>query len=112
MSIAFRRLAVIDCQVKRIPPIDANGKREWAGIHLTGLKCTPLDPITEEIRMEVELSKPYQALQTFLAGEIDIREKDILTVDNVDYVVRACGKWRWSASDDTLRLIIEDASVA
>lgn len=102
---------MLDCQVKRIPPIDANGRREWPSLHLTGLKCTPLDPITEEIRMEVELSKPYQALQTFLAGALDIREKDVLVVDDVDYVVRACGIWRWDARTDTLRLIIEDTRV-
>lgn len=95
----------------RIPPLDANGRREWPSVHLTSLKCTPPDPVDEEIRMEVELSKPFQALQTFLAGDLDIREKDVLVVDGVEYVVRAAGLWRWDSQTKTVRLIVEDKRV-
>lgn len=110
-SIAFRRMAVLTCDVKRLSPMDGSGKREKASGHLYGLKCTPLDPVSEEIRQTLELSKPFQALQTFLEGDLDIREKDILVVGGVEYVVRAAGSWRWDSATGTLRLIIEDARV-
>ncbi|MBN1430446.1 MAG: hypothetical protein JXB07_18900 [Anaerolineae bacterium] len=110
-SVAFRRMAVLTCSVKRLSPIGIDGKRTEATMHLTGLPCFPLDPVSEEIRQELELSKPFQALQTFLDGDLDIREKDILVVDGVDYVVRAAGSWRWDSTHDVLRLIVEDTMV-
>lgn len=111
MSSAFRKFATVTCATKRLAPIDAGGKREEASLHLVGLRCTPLDPVDEEIRREAELSKPFQALQTFLEGDLDIREKDVLVVGDVEYVVRAAGAWQWDAGTKIVRLIIEDARV-
>lgn len=111
MSSAFRKFASVTCDVKRLAPMDAGGRRKEASLHLSGLKCTPLDPVDEEIRSEAELSKPFQALQTFLEGDLDIREKDVLVVDGAEYVVRAAGAWRWDGRTKIVRLIIEDARV-
>ncbi len=111
MTSSFGRLAVLTCAVKRLAPMDSTGKRQEAALHLESLKCMPLDPVDEEIRREAELSKPFQALQTFLEGDFDIREKDILVVDGVDYVVRAAGAWRWDGLTKVIRLIVEDTRV-
>jgi hypothetical protein len=111
-SLAFRRLAVKTLDIKRLAPIGADGKREAASLRVSGVKCLPLDPVSEEIRQEIELSKPFQAKQTFIDSDVDVREKDIVVVDGVDYVVRAVGEWRWDNATDTTRIIVEDARIA
>jgi len=112
-SAAFARLASKTCAIKRLQPILADGKRGEASTMLNGIRCTPLDPLSEELRETVELVKPYQARQLFIEGDYQLTEKDVLVFDGVDYAIRAVGLWDWPAGDGvrTTHLVVEDARV-
>ncbi len=111
-SAEFQEMAVKTCSLKQLSSMDNSGKRGEASTIESGLKCLPLDPVSEEIREDIGLNKPYQALQTFIElSSLDIREKDIIEVDGIEYVVRAVGNWMWDSDTDTVRLILEDARV-
>lgn len=64
-SRSFRRMAFKDASIRRRGTVSATS----AGImaeHLTGLHCTPLDPVNPEIQKRVALDAPMELLQTFL----------------------------------------------
>lgn len=61
----FRRMANVAASTKRPPALSA-GKRSAPATKLTGLKCTPLDPVSSEIQKRVALDTPRELLQTFL----------------------------------------------
>ena len=61
----FRRMATVSASTKR-PPALVDGKRGEATPKLIGLKCTPLDPVSSEIRNRVALDTPMELLQTFI----------------------------------------------
>lgn len=61
----FRRMANVSASTKRAPAISA-GKRGAPVTNLTGLKCTPLDPVSSDIQKRVALDTPMELLQTFL----------------------------------------------
>ena len=58
-------MANVTASTKR-PPAISGGKRGEATTKLSGLKCTPLDPVSSEIRKRVALDTPMELLQTFL----------------------------------------------
>ena len=62
---SFRRMAIETASTKR-PPALSDGKRGAAATKLTGLRCTPLDPVSAEIRKRVALDTPMELLQTFI----------------------------------------------
>jgi len=61
------RLATETASTKRSPSI-ASGKRGAMAENLTGLSCTPLDPVDAEIRERLALDTPHELLQTFVDG--------------------------------------------
>jgi hypothetical protein len=61
----FRRMAVESASTKR-PPALFSGIRSEAVTHLTGLRCTPLDPVSADIQKRVALETPMELLQTFV----------------------------------------------
>lgn len=64
-SGSFRRMASKEASTKR-PPAISGGKRSAPATNLTGLKCTPLDPVSAEIQRRVALDAPIELLQTFV----------------------------------------------
>lgn len=64
-TIGFKRMANVKASTKR-PPAVVAGKRGAAITKLTGLKCTPLDPVSPEIQKRVALDTPMELLQTFI----------------------------------------------
>jgi hypothetical protein len=63
---AFQKQATVSASTKRSPAI-ASGKRGTPATLLTGLSCTPLDPVDPEISRRLGLDTPHELLQTFLA---------------------------------------------
>lgn len=59
-SRGFTRRATISATTKRT-------KKGEPTAHLTGLTCTPLDPVDPETRRRLALETPHELLQTFLA---------------------------------------------
>lgn len=105
-SIAFRRMAVETAATKRAPA-PSSGLVGAAAVYLTGLRCTPLDPVNAEIAQRLGLDTPHEVLQTFAEGQHDIREGDILVCNDKSYPIRAVEDWRWDARTVTQRLVLE-----
>lgn len=75
----FRRMANVAASTKRAPAM-AGGKIAAAATRLTGLKCTPLDPVSPDIQKRVALDAPMELLQTFLtdgAGFVHLVLEDL-----------------------------------
>jgi hypothetical protein len=68
-TAGFRRMAVETASTKR-PPALSSGLRGEAVTHLTGLRCTPLDPVSSEIQKRVALETPMELLQTFITDSL------------------------------------------
>lgn len=64
-TTGFRRMAVESASTKR-PPALSSGIRSEAVSHLTGLHCTPLDPVSSDIQRRIALDTPMEILQTFI----------------------------------------------
>lgn len=106
---SFTRMAHLDCSTKRSPTV--SGKTLQLVTHLTGLKCTPLDPITDSVVNEVVLETPQRLLQTYLqGGALDIIKGDWLTVGTQDYPIKFVAPWEWRHTA-FLRLVVEDRSL-
>lgn len=66
LSASFLRMATISASTKRSPAI-ANGKRGDLATNLTGLVCSPLDPVSAEQAQRLVLDTPHELLQTFVS---------------------------------------------
>lgn len=101
-------MASVTCGTKR-SPASVSGVRGDPATNLTGLKCLPLDPVSAELRVRLELDTPYELLQTMIEGGPDIKENDTLTVGSDEYVIRSVADWTWEPEEtDTLLLILEE----
>lgn len=108
---SFSRLASVGAYTKRASV--SSGKRGTPTTKLTNLSITPLDPADPATRGELQerlgLETPYALLQTFVAGNLDIREGDVLVVDSTEYPIRAVTDWSGgTAVDGFMRLIVEE----
>lgn len=59
------RIAIVEAETKRSPAV-AGGKRGPASTYLTGLYCTPIDPVDPEARRRLAIDTPYELKQTFV----------------------------------------------
>jgi hypothetical protein len=66
VTIGFKRMATKSVSTKR-PPALSSGKRGVAATNLTGLTCTPLDPVAPEVRQRLALNTPHELLETFVS---------------------------------------------
>lgn len=65
-TAGFQSMATLSASTKRAPTI-SGGKRGEPAANLTGLSCTPLDPVDPELRDTLHLETPHELLQTFLS---------------------------------------------
>lgn len=107
-SVAFRRLACEYAATKRAPE-PVSGLVGTPVVYLTGLRCTPVDPISAEISARAGTGAPMETHQTFIAGDgLDIVAGDYLVVRDKTYNIRAVEDWRWDARTITQRLTLEE----
>ena len=66
-TIGFQRMATKTASTKR-PPALSGGKRGVPAENLTGLTCTPLDPVAPEVRQRLALNTPHELLETFVSN--------------------------------------------
>ena len=105
MTAAFSRLAIVSATTKRATM--TAGKRGDASAYLTGLFCTPLDPVSAEDVQRMNLPTSLQLQETFIAEGADIVTGDRLVVEGKDYPIRAVEKFTWQSGEKYLHLIIE-----
>jgi len=63
---SFAKLANVSASTKRNPAI-SGGKRGTQTTSVTGLKITPLDPVTQDVVERLALESPVRLLETFIA---------------------------------------------
>lgn len=104
--MGWQRLASVTASTKRSPAM-VGGKRGDPVVKIASLRCTPLDPVSAELSLRPGTNAPVEVLQTYVHGDLDIREGDILVVDEREYQIRACEEWQWRRSAFR-RLIVEE----
>jgi len=67
VTTGFSRMATKTASTKR-PPALSGGKRGVPAENLTGLTCTPLDPVAPEVRQRLALNTPHELLETFVSN--------------------------------------------
>jgi len=63
---AFAVMANVTASTKRSAAI-SGGKRGKPVTNLSGLACTPLDPVTQDVIERLALESPVRLLETFIA---------------------------------------------
>lgn len=77
--------------------------------NLTGLKCTPLAPVSAETRARLVLDTPTALWEAHLQGNPDIKAGDRLVIGSVKYPVKYVEPYKWPPTGDTrIRLIVEE----
>lgn len=71
----------------------AGGKRGAPTTKLTGLSCTPLQPVQPETVLRLRLDTPNAVLSCFVVGHHDIAGGDVLVVGGESYTVRSAAQW-------------------
>lgn len=71
----------------------AGGKRGAPTSNLSGLSCTPLQPVQPEVVLRLRLDTPNTVLSTYVVGHHDIRGGDLLVVGGAQYTVRSVAPW-------------------
>lgn len=89
------RLATESADVLRASIV--GGKRGDPVTVLTGLSCTPVQPMdgaeSGALLQRLRWDTPHQAKETFVAGHHGIRTGDVLAVGNKSYTVRDAAEW-------------------
>ena len=102
----FALSATLSASTKRSPTV-SGGKRGTPEVHLVDIWVTPLDPVDPETRQRLALNTPHELLQSFVDGDLDIVEGDVLVVESAEYPVRSAAEWRWRGSQ-FVHLILEE----
>jgi len=105
----MRRFLTLTASTKRSPAA-SGGKIGAPETNIASLSCTPLDPVSAELRERMpQLAQYQELLQTFVRGGLDIQEGDRLVVSGTEYPIRAVEDWHWPPEGaDYQRLIIEE----
>ena len=76
------------------PPALSSGKRSDRTANLTGVRCTPVDPVDprNEIAQRLGLDSPVELYQTTVYSA-DIKTGDAVTIDSVVYIARGVGPY-------------------
>lgn len=105
MSTAFAHHATLSASTKRATV--SSGKRASPTTNLTGIACTPLDVVEDEVARRAGLETPHTLLQTFIDAGLDVRAGDLLVVGSQEYPIRAAAAWEWRGAS-YLHLIVEE----
>lgn len=75
----------------------AGGKRGAPVVVLSGLACTPVQPLSGAdsgaLLQRLKWDTPHQAKETFVAGHHGIRTGDTLRIGERTYTVRDAAEW-------------------
>jgi hypothetical protein len=108
---SFDRQLTVTASTKR-PPAIASGRRGAPVENVADMPCTPLWPLDSETRLRVQLDTPHELRQTFAPGDYDVREGDVLVVDEVEYPIRSVADWAWSGdangAGSYLQIVVEE----
>lgn len=61
--------------------------------NLSGVKCTPVLPLSSDTLMRMKLDAPYLLREMYVGASYDIREGDYLIVGDLDYKIKNTQLW-------------------
>lgn len=100
---AFAAFTITTCSTER-----ASLTSDWVA-NLSGLKCTPLAPISAETRNRLVLDTPTALYEAHLQGNPDIINGDRLVIGSKKYPIRAVEHYTWIPTVDVrVRLVVEE----
>lgn len=91
-DVDLRQLMSSTASTKRNPAVSGS-QRAAAVANLTGLRCTPLIPVSTDVLARIGTDAPYNLYECYVLGAQDIVEGDILTIGGTDYPVRWAQAW-------------------
>lgn len=109
--MSARAFCTVTASTKRNADL-GSGRTGAPVTHLASLAITPLWPTSQETINTLSLNSPRETKECFhvpAAGAAlpDVRERDILTVDGVDYPIQYVGEWT-DARVPTLHIVIQE----
>ena len=106
-SLSFTRMATSTAATKRATM--SGGIRAAPVANLSGIACTPLDPVDAEVRQRIGLEGPHTVFESFVEGSQDILVGDFFTVESIDYIIKAVESWEWTRLANTVvkRIFLE-----
>lgn len=102
---SFSARATVTASTKRIPL--TAGKQGAAATEEASIKCWPLAPVDGDTVVRQNLRSAYIWWQTFVEGDYDIRNGDILVIGSSEYPIGRCEAWPWMATT-RFRLYVHD----
>ncbi len=104
-TASFSRSLNISASTKRSPTI-SGGLRGDPATQIASLLMMALMPVDAELQARLHLDTPHELLQTFVDGDHDVQEGDVLVAAAVEYPVRAVEDWPYFG-DTYRRLVVE-----
>lgn len=101
---SFERLATTTASTKR--SVKAGSQFGEPTSNLSGVACLPVMPIDPQVAATMNVEAPYELMETFVDGVIDIVEGDLMTVDGIEYRVRAVGDWPFAYSSTAYKALV------
>lgn len=103
---SFAKLATSSMTTTREPAY-AGGKIGDPIAHLsTAVACLPVMPVTPEVAFSLNIDVPYELMETYLDGDIDVKEGDIATIDGAEYRIFGVGDWPWPGTSQAFKHLI------
>lgn len=90
---SFSARATVTASTKRNPLV--TGKEGTPTTQEASLKCWPLAPVDGETRTRQNLNTRFEWWQTFVEGDYDIENGDLLVIGAIEYPIGRCEAWPW-----------------
>jgi len=85
-------------------------KRGAPTVHLEGLPCTQLVPVSSDTMLRLGLSTPHAVWSLFIVGRHDIRSGDWLALDGLEYTIQGVQTWEFPKGQGTyMQVTVEEA---
>jgi len=86
------------------------GKRGAPTVHLSGLQCTQMYPVSTDTQLRAGMDTPHATWSLFLVGQHDIRQGDWLALDGSDYTIQGLQVWEFPKGQGVyMQLTVEEA---
>lgn len=105
-SASMRRMMRARYDIWR-QPTPVGGKSGPAVEHLSGVRATPLTPITAETATRLGLQSPASRASCYVDGDLDIRNGDYLVTGGKESPIVAVGRYDEFAGETYLELIVQ-----
>ena len=94
--MSFSSRATVTASTKR--KTFASSKETGWATQESSISCWPLAPVDGETVMRQNLRTAFEWMQTFVEGDYDIQNGDLLVIGSTEYPIGRCEKWPWRST--------------